>query len=303
MFMSSRSRNNQNSQANGRTEDRKICINPDSCRRCGRCALVCPAAVFSYEKGELPVVRKARNCIRCGHCVDVCEADALQHGGFSPELIHRVRKELIPSPESLMELMKSRRSNRTITDKDIPAQALADIQEAAYTAPTSENSRKVLVTLLKGADVQAVEDATMKFFLRLAGVLMSKPLRPLTKLLLRDLYDEAAELYRFERKWKAGLRPCTCNAKVLMVISAPGKYDFGWQDCNMAYQNASLMAEAHGVSQIYMGLVQMALKFTGQRRTERLLHLPPGHKPFALMAMGMPAFYYPKYTDKTAFRP
>lgn len=301
--MSSRSRNNQNSQANGRTEDRKICINPDSCRRCGRCALVCPAAVFSYEKGELPVVRKARNCIRCGHCVDVCEADALQHGGFSPELIHRVRKELIPSPESLMELMKSRRSNRTITDKDIPAQALADIQEAAYTAPTSENSRKVLVTLLEGADVQAVEDATMKFFLRLAGVLMSKPLRPLTKLLLRDLYDEAAELYRFERKWKAGLRPCTCNAKVLMVISAPGKYDFGWQDCNMAYQNASLMAEAHGVSQIYMGLVQMALKFTGQRRTERLLHLPPGHKPFALMAMGMPAFYYPKYTDKTAFRP
>lgn len=301
--MSSRSCNSHNSLTNGKSRERKICINPDSCRRCGRCALVCPAAVFSYEKGELPVVRKARNCIRCGHCVDVCEADALQHGGFSPEQIHRVRKELIPSPESLMELMKSRRSNRTITDKDIPAQALADIQEAAYTAPTSENSRKVLVTLLEGADVQAVEDATMKFFLRLAGVLMSKPLRPLTKLLLRDLYDEAAELYRFERKWKAGLRPCTCNAKVLMVISAPGKYDFGWQDCNMAYQNASLMAEAHGVSQIYMGLVQMALKFTGQRRTERLLHLPPGHKPFALMAMGMPAFYYPKYTDKTAFRP
>lgn len=296
--MSSRSCNNQNSQANGRTEERKICINPDSCRRCGRCALVCPAAVFSYEKGELPVVRKARNCIRCGHCVDVCEADALQHGGFSPEQIHRVRKELIPSPESLMELMKSRRSNRTITDKDIPAQALADIQEAAYTAPTSENSRKVLVTLLEAADVQAVEDATMKFFLRLAGVLMSKPLRPLTKLLLRDLYDEAAELYRFERKWKAGLRPCTCNAKVLLVISTPKKYDFGWQDCNMAYQNASLMAEAHGVSQVYMGLVQMAFKFIGQRRTEQLMNLPPGHKPFAIMALGMPAFYYPKYTDK-----
>ena len=58
------------------------------------------------------------------------------------------------------------------------------------------------------------------------------------------------------------------------------------------------MAEAHGVSQIYMGLVQMAFKFIGQRKTEELLHLPPNHKPFAMMALGMPAFYYPKYSDK-----
>ena len=273
-------------------------ISPDKCKRCGRCARVCPANVYSQEKGEAPVVRKAKNCIQCGHCVDVCEADAVEHESFPPNHIHCVQKELIPSPESLMELMKSRRSNRTITEKSIPAEALSDIIEAAYVAPTSENSRKVVVTVLEGAEIQAVEDATMKFFLRLASVLMSKPIRPLTKLFLRDLYNEAAELYRFERRWKAGQRPCTCNAKALLVISAPKKYDFGWQDCNMAYQNASLMAEAHGVSQIYMGLVQVAFRFIGQRKTESLLHLPPGHKPFAIMALGMPAFYYPKYTDK-----
>lgn len=275
----------------------KITIN-NNCKRCGRCARVCPAAVYTYEKGEVPKVVKPQHCIQCGHCVDVCEADAVEHESFPPNHIHCVQKELIPSPESLMELMKSRRSNRTITEKPIPAEALSDITEAAYAAPTSENSLKVVVTVLEGAEIQAVEDATMKFFLRLAGVLMSSPVRPLTKIFLRDLYNEAAELYRFERKWKAGQRPCTCNAKALMVISTPKKYEFGWQDCNMAYQNASLMAEAHGVSQIYMGLVQMAFKFIGQRKTEELLHLPPGHKPFAIMALGMPAFYYPKYTDK-----
>jgi nitroreductase len=246
----------------------------------------------------VPVVRKTKNCIQCGHCVDVCEAGALQHADFPATSIHRVQKELLPSPKSLMELMKSRRSNRTVTDRPIPAEALSDIIEAAYVAPTSENSRKVVVTLLEGKDIQEVEDATMRFFLRLASILMSKPVRPLTKLFLHDLYNEAAELYRFERKWREGKRPCTCNAKALLVISAPKKYDFGWQDCNMAYQNASLMAEAHGVSQIYMGLVQMAFKFIGQRRTEQLMHLPLGHKPFAIMALGMPAFYYPNYSDK-----
>ena len=275
-----------------------ITININNCKRCGRCAKVCPANVYTFDKGEVPKVVKAYHCIQCGHCVDVCEADALQHESFPPEHIHRVKTELIPSPESLMELMKSRRSNRTITEKAIPSDAISDIIEAAYVSPTSENSRKVVVTLLEGADIQKVEDATMKFFLKLASVLMSPLIRPLTKLFLRNLYNEAAELYRFERKWKAGERPCTCNATALLVISTPKGYDFGWQDCNMAYQNASLMAEAHGVSQIYMGLVQMAFKFIGQRKTEQLFHLPPKHKPYAIMALGMPAFYYPKYTDK-----
>ena len=275
-----------------------IRIDIDICKRCGRCARVCPSAVYTQEKGEVPVVRKVKNCIQCGHCVDVCEAFAIQHSDFPAENIHRVQKENIPSASSLMELMKSRRSNRTITPTPIPSEALSDIIEAAYVAPTAENSRKVKVTLLQGEDIQAVEDATMKFFLRLANILMSPMVRPLTKLFLRDLYNEAAELYRFERKWREGKRPCTCNGTALLAFSTPKGYDFGWQDCNLAYQNASLMAEAHGVSQIYMGLVQTALKFIGRKKTERLLHLPKNHKLYALMALGMPAFYYPNYSDK-----
>ena len=277
---------------------REIIISADACKHCGRCVRVCPSAVYTQEKGEVPLVRKAKNCIQCGHCVDVCEASAIQHSDFPVENIHRVQREAIPSAKSLMELMKSRRSNRTITPTPIPSEALSDIIEAAYVAPTAENSRKVAVTLLQGEDIQAVEDATMKFLLRLAGILMSPIVRPLTKLFLRNLYDEAAELYRFERKWREGKRPCTCNGTALLAFSTPKGYDFGWQDCNLAYQNASLMAEAHGVSQIYMGLVQMAFKNMGRKKTEHLLYLPKNNKLYALMALGMPAFYYSNYSDK-----
>jgi len=277
----------------------EIRIDNNKCMQCGRCVQICPSVVFEREKGQVPLVVRGKSCIGCGHCVDVCKGNAIEHESFPVEHIHEVRRELLPTPESLMELIRSRRSNRTITEKDIPQQALLDIVEAAYYAPTAENSRKVVVTVLDNAEqIQAVEDTTMRFFLKLAHILLSPVLKPISKRLLPDLYAEVPELFRFERRWKNGECPCCCNAKALVVFSAPRGYDFGWQDCNLAYQNASLMAEAHGVSQIYMGLVQSAFKFMLPKKVECLLDLPKGHRPYALMALGMPAYSYIRYTER-----
>ncbi len=275
----------------------RIEIDTTLCRRCGRCRRVCPSAVFGGEQGEVPSVLRPDACIACGHCADVCSGEAIRHDGLSAT--HQVRRELLPTPESLMELIHARRSNRSFTDAEIPAQALKDILEAARYAPTAENKRLVRLTLIEDdADLQVIEDNVMKFFLHLSGIMMSAPMRPLTKLLLPDLYGEAPELERFERQWRAGRRPCLCNAKAVLVISAPKGSSFGYQDCNLAYQNASLMAESHGVSQVYLGLIQTAFQFMPQGKAERLLHMPKGHRPFALMSLGIPAFRYTRYTER-----
>lgn len=278
----------------------QISIDQDRCSRCGRCARVCPSVVFGVGENDKTVsVLRPSSCIQCGHCVDVCTTDALSHGAFPQEKIHRIDQDLLPTADSLMELLRSRRSNRTITDKPIPASVLTDMLEAARYAPTAENSRLVKVTVLdQSEDLQAVEDKVMRFFLLMARLLMNPVVRPFTKVLLPDLYAEAPELMRFEKRWKAGEKPCLCNATALLVFSAPAGYDFGWQDCNLSYQNASLMGQAHGVSQVYMGLVQTALKYMGKGSVARLLKLPCGHRPYALMAVGMPAFQYPKYTER-----
>ncbi len=276
----------------------KITIDSQKCVSCGRCARVCPVSIFQQERGHAPSVSNESACIKCGHCVDVCSSDAIIHQEFSGDCIYYINKEILPSPESLLELIRSRRSNRTITNADIPESALNDIIEAARYAPTAENTRRVRVTVLDQKQVQVVEDTTMKFFLGLAKVLLFPLFRPLTKLLLPDLYAEAPELNRFEKRWKAGECPCCCNAKKLLVFSAPKGYDFGYQDCNLAYQNASLMAEAHGISQIYMGLVQTACRFLPNTKVSKMLNLPKGHKMFALMAIGMPAFHYVRYTRR-----
>ncbi len=276
-----------------------IQINLELCKRCHRCVTVCPSEVYEGEKGSIPVPTKANACISCGHCVDVCTGNAIRHAAFPEETIHEVKSDLLPSPASLLELMRSRRSNRTITSRPIPEEALSDIVEAARYAPTSANSRKVEVHLITDDKaLQAIEDATMNFFLKLAKVLLSAPLRPISRLLMPDLYAQAPALRMLQRHWLEGERPCLRNAKAVIVFHAPKNFDFGWQDCNLAYQNSSLMAEAHGVSQIYLGFVQAGLKFMSAKKSSYLLGIPKGHYAFALMALGMPAFRYPRYTER-----
>lgn len=276
----------------------KVSVDANKCRHCRRCVEVCPASVLGWTEERMPRLQHASQCIGCGHCMDVCESGALHHSLFPAGQVHTVRRDILPTPESMMELLRARRSNRTLTNCPIPPEMLRDLLEAARYAPTAENTRRVRVTVLEGDQIRELEGVVMRFFLRLASVLMARPMRPVTRMLLPDLYGEALELERFRQRWESGELPCCCNAPCVLVFSAPAGYDFAWQDCNLAYQNVSLMAETHGLSQIYLGLVQTALRFMPRRKVSRLLGLPKGHVPRAYMAVGIPRFLYPRYTER-----
>ena len=276
-----------------------IAINSEKCTGCGRCQRVCPALIPVIAKGEAPALRHPEVCIECGHCVDVCPTGAYEHSAFPPESMHTIDRNALPSAESLMELIRSRRSNRTITDAPIPEESLDMIMEAARYAPTAQNSRQVHLTLIVGDEgLLAVETATINFFMRLSRFMLFPPVKLVLRPFLRKLYDEAPALMAMNEQFHQGKRPCICNCTALLVMSTPKGYSFGSQDSNLAYQNASLMAESLGVSQIYMGFVQTAMFMMGAKRAARILGIPEGHKPWAIMGLGMPAFKYAKYTNR-----
>lgn len=276
-----------------------ISINNDTCIRCGKCQRVCPAFIPLICKEEVPALRHPEVCIECGHCVDVCPTGAYIHSAFPAEDIHTIDRSILPSPEGLMELIRSRRSNRTITDTPVPRHSLDMIQEAARYAPTAQNSRQVHLHLITDDEgLLKVEAATIGFFMRLARFMLLPPVKVLLRPFLRKLYDEVPALMAMNDLFKKGQRPCICNCTALLILSAPKGYSFGAQDCNLAYQNASLMAESLGVSQIYMGFVQTAMFMMGCKRAAKVLGIPKGHKPWAIMGLGMPAFKYSKYTKR-----
>jgi hypothetical protein len=85
------------------------------------------------------------------------------------------------------------------------------------------------------------------------------------------------------------------GATAVLLVHAPKTSDFGYVDCQLAYQNASLMAENLGVAQFYTGFVLRAIKKRKQRLEQKLGINGQIH---AGMALGMPLFEYPNYVDR-----
>lgn len=279
--------------------NKTIRIDKESCTKCGNCARVCPAEIMVRDKETKAINLIEKNyCIGCGHCMDVCATNSIVHSDFPPERVHAIDYSRMPTPEQVMLLIKSRRSNRTITSRPVPPEMLEQIVEAARYAPTATNSRQVSFTLITDPEeLRQVGNFTIDVFDSIVKLMLN----PVVKLLLKPFCKELYGRYMldFERLKKAhseGKDPILRKATALLVIHTPKSSRFGCEDANLAYQNASLMAQSFGVSQVYMGFVLAAVKQKKKNLFSQTLGVDG--KIQAIMALGMPAFEYPKYTDR-----
>lgn len=275
-----------------------IRIDKESCTKCGKCALVCPSEIMVRDKATKAInLVEVNRCIGCGHCMDVCPADSVVHSDFPAEHVHTIDYDRMPTPEQVMLLIKSRRSNRTITSKPVPAQMLEQIVEAARYAPTATNSQLLSFTLITEPEkLRQISDFTIGVFDGIAKLLLNPLVKLLVKPFSKDLYRYVPEFERLKEDHQAGKDPILRKATVLLVIHTPKSNRFGCEDANLAYQNASLMAQSLGVSQVYMGFVLTAVKQQKKNIFSEILGIDG--KIQAIMALGMPAFDYPKYTDR-----
>jgi len=271
----------------------QITINKDKCVACGKCVGICPADIFyKGEKGEI-LLQKEEACIGCGHCVSVCPHDAITHSLFPADKQQSFSYEDYPTPESLMTLIKARRSNRAMAKKPIPEEMLKMIVEAAYLAPTATNSQNLEFTLITDIDkIRKVTSFTISTFYKIRKMLANKVVAPITKLLMPKAFAMVPMLDRLKAEFEKGNDKVMRNATAMLIISAPKGDRFGAENANLSYQNASLMAESLGVAQFYTGFV-----LTATRLNKGALEKELGIKGTicAGMALGMPQFKYVKY--------
>ncbi|MEG0807264.1 MAG: nitroreductase family protein [Alistipes sp.] len=273
----------------------------ESCIRCGRCVRVCPAQVFEQvAAGKEVAVSKPDSCIGCGHCAAVCPTGSVAHELFPADKVHAIDYAKMPTPEQVMLLCAARRSNRAFSKRPVPMEMLERIVEAANRAPTATNAQQLAYTLVTDpALVRATTEFTLGVFGKVVRKLENPLLKPFLKRVMPAVYGYVPHFKRMQVEFaEEGIDRISRGATSLLFIHAPQESRFGSEDANLAYQNASLMAESLGVSQVYMGFVLTAVR-QDPKGLARILHLEE-RRICAIMALGMPEMRYPNYIDRKA---
>lgn len=286
-------------------------IDAAACIGCERCVRICTSRIFHVAEPETAVpesgasasparkrigLRDTELCIRCGHCVAVCPVGAITHGDFPADTVHTFNHALRPSPEQVFELIRTRRSNRAFSGADVPEAALAQIIEAAHRAPTASNAQRVAIVQVHDQDViRDLSRLTIETFLNVARKLESPLVKPLVKPFMPDAYRLFPKMRMLAAEMEKGSDFILRNAKDVLFFYTPKSCRFGCQDANLAYQNASIMAESLDVAHFYTGFVCAAFK---QNPKPFLKRLGIEGRIQAGMALGMPAFRFERYIDR-----
>jgi len=250
------------------------------------------------ERGGRPNVAAPENCIGCGHCVAACPTASVDHGLFPKERVHPVDRTALPSPDQLMMLLRARRSNRDLTRKPVPREYLVRILEAAHRAPTASNLQQVGFTVLtEPAQLRFAIEYTLRFCRRMLHLLEMPLLGPAVRRMVPGGDRYRATFRRLIEEYERhGRDRILRGATALILIHTPRSSRFGSTDCQLAYQNGSLMAEALGVSQIYTGFLCTAVRSDKKNRLARAFGIDGTIH--AGMALGIPAEPFPNYIDK-----
>jgi len=274
-----------------------ISVNKERCIKCKKCVRVCPAGIFAQNDESKEIeTQYIESCIGCGHCVAACPEDAVIHSLFPAEKVHRIDYSQIPTPEQMMLLCKSRRSNRAFSTKPVPEETFKLILEAAHRAPTGSNVQNVKFLVITDPEkLRQIIEFTLDVFCGVLKKLKNPILKPLIKMAMPDALRYVPAFERLLEDYKNGGDGVLRKATSVIFIYTPVSSRMGVLDANLAYQNGSLMAECLGVSQFYTGFVLNAANMK-KGKLEKILGIDG--RIHAGMGLGMPSFRFPNYIDR-----
>ena len=255
-------------------------IDQEKCKRDGICVKACPTGVIVQEDKDAfphPSEDAEEFCPRCGHCVAVCPHDAFELTTMPLAECQPLQKDLLPGPDAVRHLLKSRRSIRQYKAKPVPHDMLAGLIETARYAPTASNTQQVHWAIVE--DPAGVH--------RLAAVVVD-----FIKQMVPSVTDEhrAGSMRRIIAAWDRGEDRLLRGAPSLILVHAPADQPFAETDCVTALAYLELYAYAQGLGTCWAGYFTAAAKFPAP--LTNALALPPRHHCYGAVMVGYPQQRY-----------
>jgi len=278
-------------------------IDPSRCTGCMICRDLCHVNFTCASDGKAEVVAESPLCFACGHCVAACPAEAISMPDFPDSAFERIDRALTPSFESLLHLMKARRSRREYLDKPVPVELIDKLLDAAVHAPDACNQQTVGYMVVTDPDVlKSIRSLVAEMFAGLMKMLGNPFGRRFFRTFYRRAYDELAEFIPLFRMmadvYEQGMDPITWGAPCLIIVHTPRNDSCGPENAIYSAANILLASETLGLGTCVLGVITDPLKKNRQLR--RLVGLPDDRVPQTSMVVGYPKFNYARTAAKNA---
>ena len=268
----------------------KIEIDLEKCISCGECVAVCPSILLS-EEGKIRVVDE-EHCNHCGHCLAICPVGAIDHDDLEKSEFVELPEDFEMSPDTLSFFLRSRRSCRVFSQREVPREALARLIDIARYAPTGHNSQNFEFLVVQKREL--IDDLAKKTAIFYGNLhkMLSAPGVTLPPWLQTHMRG-------FRLNWEysqQGKDRIFRNAPALIIVHAPAENASSAQNCHLAMAHIMLMAEATGLGTCIIGYFLTAAERDPSIVEE--LNIPEQNKIFTCCTVGYPALTFRRLVQR-----
>lgn len=274
----------------------------NECIKCEECIKECPAHLF-FKKEPAEGATEAKEvcfedpnnlCILCGHCLAVCPTNAVTAKEIEGlyEFPEAKDPSKIASYETILKMLRARRSIRRFQKRPIPQDQIELVLQAMRYAPSASNAQNWnYIVITDPEKIQYFGGQVTKIFYLLRKILKLKHLVRLfvsgtTKQLLLDP-KTIISVDRHISGFEAGQDLIFYDAPCVILSHAPAYGSQAGVDAGIAFTYGMLAAQSLGLGTCWNGYAQEAVKHDGKLR--KWLQIPKGRNCYGVIILGYPA--------------
>lgn len=280
-------------------------IDTVKCTGCGKCVTVCPKQVLYLDKKKAKV--NENECMLCSHCYAVCAFGAV---GFDHELdtiefdTFKYKEKILGSanisPETLVNIFRSRRSIRKFKNEEIDDDVLRDLIEFAVTAPSGSNCQEWEFTVINGREKVWEFAVRLKdFFIRINKMAGNRFVRYLSvpimgKTLINYYRDHYETVELAIKESDIGVDLLFHGAPCVIIVHGPMDGSTPVEDAAYAAYNICMLAHYMDLGTCLIGFAVEALNRSPDIKEE--FDIYEKNRIHAVIAIGKPAVKFTKHS-------
>jgi nitroreductase/NAD-dependent dihydropyrimidine dehydrogenase PreA subunit len=253
-----------------------IIVDRERCAACGTCAEICHTRCMTVSRDSVDIDYPL--CSTCGQCVAICPSGALSWLGNEPRELDTAK---VPDYDSLLELLKARRTTRRYRDEPVPPDELEKVLRTARLAPTNVYDFEYVVITDRRV-IRELEEICLRQVRMVNRLVYGWPLFHLWKSITPAIND----IDRLKTKRTKGRSSMFHGAPVMVLLTAHRWVAHAEASAQYSMYNMILGAQALGLGTCISGAGRMFLSRSG--RVKDLLGIPKDKTVFGVLLIGVP---------------